>query len=114
MHPPRDPRRSVAKGVKVSHWCPQHMAFTTADAVATFKEHTGIEFHPTAPGQFLARAGVHQCGTDKQNRATYPREAWFQLWRDMVWLARRRARFDASTSVPEDLQNRPPSIIRCA
>lgn len=104
----------MAKGIKVPQWFPPHMAFTAADAVATFKEHAGIEFHPTVPGQLLARAGVHKCGIDKQNRATYPREAWSQLWWDMTWLARRRARFDESKAVPADIEKHPPRITRCA
>lgn len=103
---------SVARGIKPSAWLPPSLAFSAADAAFTFKQHTAVDFHHTVPGQLLARRGVRKCGVDAQGRAMYSRDAWRFLWDDMVYLAKRRARF-GEIPAPSSLPEKVPPLLRC-
>jgi hypothetical protein len=73
--------------------------FTSQDAVSLFKEHTGFEFHPTVPGQLLARCGIEKIpSTSKPSR--FDAKNWALVWEEMFYLALRRCRFDQALQAP--------------
>jgi hypothetical protein len=74
--------------------------FTSQDAVALFKEHTGFEFHPTVPGQLLARCGVEKIPS-KSKPSRFDATNWTLVWEEMFHLALRRCRFDRKLLPPK-------------
>jgi hypothetical protein len=73
--------------------------FTSQDAVALFKEHTCFEFHPTVPGQLLARCGIINIPS-KSKPSRFDAEQWDLVWQEMFLLALRRCKFDRSLQPP--------------
>lgn len=73
--------------------------FTSQDAVALFKELTGFEFHPTVPGQLLARCGIMKIAS-KSKPSRFDAEHWDLVWQEMFLLALRRCKFDRSLQPP--------------
>ena len=81
--------------------------FTSQDAVALFKEHTGFEFHPTVPGQLLARCGIRKIdSTSKPSR--FDAKNWRLVWEEMIELALRRCKFDRRLQPP--IKCLPPTL----
>ena len=73
--------------------------FTSQDAVALFKEHTGFEFHPTVQGQLLAGCGIMKIPS-KSKPSRFDAEHWDLIWQEMFLLALRRCKFDRSLQPP--------------
>lgn len=74
--------------------------FTASQAIALFRQHTGYEFHPTVPGQLLARRQISKSGQNAKRQATYDARHWPQLWGDMLALAIDRCRYDKTVTPP--------------
>lgn len=77
----------------------QPTSFTSKQAVDLFKQHTGFEFHPTVPGQLLARCGVKKLPTNSKP-ARFSSEHWPLAWEQMFYLALRRCRFRPDLQPP--------------
>jgi hypothetical protein len=80
---------------------PLQNTFTSQQAVALFREHTGFEFHPTVPGTLLARVGIQKLPSTSRP-SMYDVKHWPLVWDLMIDLAQQRCRYDRELRWPRN------------
>lgn len=91
-------RNEVATCANV--WKFMKSTFTSMEAAMLFRYYTGFDFHPTVPGQLLARKRIYKLPTGSRP-GEYHIEAWRLLWADMLELALRRCKYDQFLVAPK-------------
>lgn len=82
--------------------------FTAKCARDAFHEHAGVDFHPTVPGQLIARQRAMKTGLKTtDNRVVYYPVYWKQLWADMMELAKKRSQYGEN---PAPIECDPPPV----
>jgi hypothetical protein len=75
------------------------LQFTSSEASHLFERHTGFLFHPTVPGQLMARLRIEKKDPDARP-ATYDAKHWTVLWGEMMSLAMNRCKHDPALKPP--------------
>lgn len=77
------------------------IGFSAVQAVASFKKFTGYDFHPTVPGQLLARRNIKKLDhSGLKSLRLYDKKYWKLAWEAMVALAEDRARYPGQPPRP--------------